>query len=65
MTNYFNEKSKVCFYDRVTRVDKKSTLFGIIDQLQHLAQNTLFIGSWLVTIHIIGKISSKIIPFTS
>ena len=65
MTNYFNEQSKVCFYDRVTRVDKKSTLFGIIDQLQHLAQNTLFIGSWLVTIHIIGNISSKIIPFTS
>ena len=41
MTNYFNEQSKVCFYDRVTRVDKKSTLFGIIDQLQHLAQKYL------------------------
>ena len=44
MTYYFNTMSKVCFYDRVTCVDKKDTLFGIIDQLQHLAQNTLFIG---------------------
>ena len=41
MTNYYNEQSKVCFYDRVTRVDKKSTLFAIIDQLQHLAQKYL------------------------
>ena len=31
----------------VTRGDKKDTLFGIIDQLQYLTQNTLFIGSWL------------------
>ena len=47
MTYYFNKKSKVCFYDRVTRVDKKDTLLEIIDQLQHLAQNTLFIGALL------------------
>ena len=29
------------YYVLVTRVDKKDTLFGIIDQLQHLAQEYL------------------------